>query len=809
MFSGRIPTEDLWRTYYGGSVDMMRIEQALLGANVGMMRPLTDLGREMVDRDPQISSLLLRRFGLLKTLPYTIEPAQGEGIDETRAKLYADVVRDQLGRIPGFRTRLFQLAWGQYDARAALEIQWEFGRKGVSRIQAKALGWIHPRRISYGPEREFRIVDSAYQTSYFPAIGEALRDYPYKFIEFRSQLFAEYPEREGLGPRCLYWAFFKRFGVRERMILAELFGKPWRIIEVDKDAGAQAEDLAAADRQIRNLGGAQTARLPKGAKLNVVSPGDNAGKVHDSILSHADEQMSKLILGNTNTTDAKPGGLGTGQADVHEGQQLIVHKNDASDIDEAIEDQLTDAIILLNFGPDALSHAPRFFLNVDPKTDKGMEIDRLAKIVQVGVPVSLAEAYERTGYRAPADDEPVLMVVQAPAQEGGAPSPIARAQVVHPSGKSPEPGEVTPSPGAGGPPELAADPQELPTDPQELPFARAEDDGDDEPIKTRAAYLGHGCEHVLFAAQPETVNGSPDDLITKGIRDGARETGKWAQRLAASCDGATTAGEILRALSDAAAHLNVQPFARVAERRMMHTAMLGALDSHWEASNQKPVAPETFAQTIPPGVAAEPSFVRKPYDAAVKWFKAKQVMDKATFEQLSARAKSRAFTIAGMAKDELLATAHAELARHIEVGADLKDFRKFVAERLESAGWTPANPSHVENIYRTNVMNAYSAGRHAEMTQPAVLKARPYWQVLGVDDARTRSTHLAAQGKVLAASDPYWQKAHPPFGFMCRDRVRSLSEADVKRLGLKISTAADMPRELPDKGFTSGTLALL
>ena len=54
---------------------------------------------------------------------------------------------------------------------------------------------------------------------------------PYKFIEFMPRLFCDYPEREGLSPRILYWSFFSRFGTRERLILMELFGKPWRIVK--------------------------------------------------------------------------------------------------------------------------------------------------------------------------------------------------------------------------------------------------------------------------------------------------------------------------------------------------------------------------------------------------------------------------------------------------------------------------------------------------------------------------------------------------------------------------------------------------
>lgn len=799
MFAQRIPTADLWRTYYGGGVDMMRIEQALNGANIGNMRPLTDLQRELLDRDPHIGSLAQKRFGLPSALKYELVPATGDGINPKFASEVCNTVRSQIDRIPKFRTRLFQLIWGLYDGRSSLEIDWVRGMRGGDPWTAKGLGWIHPRRLSFGPDRELRVVDSLYTTSYFPAVGEALRDYPFKFIEFRSHLFCEYPEREGLGPRALYWAFFKRFAKREQLILLELFGKPWRIVEFDKDAQvpAQKEDLASLDAMIANLGGSQSGRLPRGAKLNIEFPGEKSGETHKDVVRDSDEQLSKLFLGNTNTTDAKPGqGLNANQATVHQDEQLLVHKRDCANLAEDVEDQLCDAIVILNFGIENLKYAPRFVLHVDPETDKGVEIDRLGKALTAGLRIAVPEAYERAGYRIPDDDEPVLQVTAAPTAEGGAANPVKTATIVYPAGAAPDPGEVQIPPGAGGPP--------IPADAEGIDEETGGKADDEKGVQARARR-----DVVLLAKQPDTVNGSPETIIDKAIRETARLTSKWAEQIGDAVDGRTDAGSILRALKTMPQRMNIQPFARAAERRMLHGVMLGALDSVWERENDQPIAPVKFAQSIlPEGPGAEPSFAVKPYEQAVKWFKSKNVVDKATFESMSARAKHRAFTIAGNARDDMLKAAHAELARQVQDGADLREFRKFMTARFEKAGWTPANASHVETIYRTNVMNAYSAGRHAEMTQPTVLAARPYWQIMGVSDDRTRDTHRKVQGLCIPASDSAWHRAYPPFGFNCRDRVVSRSEADVKRLGLKIGSGVDLVG-LPDEGFESGIHALL
>jgi SPP1 gp7 family putative phage head morphogenesis protein len=206
-------------------------------------------------------------------------------------------------------------------------------------------------------------------------------------------------------------------------------------------------------------------------------------------------------------------------------------------------------------------------------------------------------------------------------------------------------------------------------------------------------------------------------------------------------------------------------------------------------------------------------FAEQPFDRAVREFRSRSVLPRDTFEQLSSAAKRRAFTIARLARQDLLATAHAELSRMIESGRDamitgqgpsLREFAKFCAERLESAGWTPANPSHVETIYRTNIMGAYNDGRVAEMTQPAVLQARPVWQVRGVGDDRTRASHRAAHGLCFGANDPSWPR--PPFGYNCRCRTISRSQRWLQASGLQLSPP---PANLPDEGFDSSEGSLL
>jgi len=103
-------------------------------------------------------------------------------------------------------------------------------------------------------------------------------------------------------------------------------------------------------------------------------------------------------------------------------------------------------------------------------------------------------------------------------------------------------------------------------------------------------------------------------------------------------------------------------------------------------------------------------------------------------------------------------------------------------------------------------MGAYADGRRAQMTQPHVLAARPYWQILGVDDARTRDTHREAHGKVLPANDPFFARSGGIVTSNCRCRVISRSRKDLERLGLTPTFGAAL-KGLPDPGWSADAIA--
>jgi hypothetical protein len=309
-------------------------------------------------------------------------------------------------------------------------------------------------------------------------------------------------------------------------------------------------------------------------------------------------------------------------------------------------------------------------------------------------------------------------------------------------------------------------------------------------------------------AQPRSTFGSPDDVVDTGTAALAKQTERLGVAIARAVHGKSSAKAIRAAVIATGRRWNVERFADPLERAWNQGQWLGALDADFEARTNRPVRIESFAALHAPLLLApydrstDPAFATRPVKDARHQFEQREAVTRPVYDAMTDAARRRAVTVAGAATKEVVRTVQREIVQQVAQGADLRDFEKRVVPRLEAAGWTPQNSSHVENVLRTNVSGAYNSGRARQMTQPAVLRLRPFWQIVTVNDGppRQRPTHQAAHLVVLRADDPFWLTAYPPFGYQCRCRVRTLGRRQGEQLVVSGSTLHD----LPDRGFTSG-----
>ena len=169
------------------------------------------------------------------------------------------------------------------------------------------------------------------------------------------------------------------------------------------------------------------------------------------------------------------------------------------------------------------------------------------------------------------------------------------------------------------------------------------------------------------------------------------------------------------------------------------------------------------------------------------------------FYSIAEEYRALAFTVSGYSKAQILKRFYDELLTALEEGSTLQEFRSSMNDFLEAEGYDGLAPQQADLIFRTNIQTAYNAGHYRQMTDPAVMELRPYWQYDAVNDTRTRPSHLEMDGRVFPADSPVWDVWFPPNGFKCRCTVKTLSRRQMKQRGLTVET--EFPAVAPDPHF--------
>ena len=191
-----------------------------------------------------------------------------------------------------------------------------------------------------------------------------------------------------------------------------------------------------------------------------------------------------------------------------------------------------------------------------------------------------------------------------------------------------------------------------------------------------------------------------------------------------------------------------------------------------------------------------------PFKEAIDFLAGKVNLPTRRWDDLQEAGHVRGFAVAGVTRDDMLADFRAAIEKARRDGTGFNEFRKDFDAIVERTGWQYFSHGKTEEerrswraqiIYTTNMRTSYMAGRWSQLTDPDILRYRPYLQYIHSGALHPRKLHLSWNNRVWLATDPVWKVIYPPNGWGCGCDVEALSDRELRAMG---KTGPDEPLDL-------------
>lgn len=339
--------------------------------------------------DDQVAATFEQRCLSVVAHEWTVEPAS----EETRDVEAADWLREALSEV-NFDEATRQMLSAILLGFSVAECDWEM-REG--KVWLRSLLVRRQKRFAFSPKGELLL-----RTSRSPR-GELMPERKFWVHRCGGPHADDYYGR-GIGGR-LYWpCFFKRNGLRFWMAFLDRFGSPSTIATVPP--GASDADVQKATELVSAIQRDTGAVVPEGIALSLLESARSAGGDFGAFCERMDAAISKVVLGQTMTTDD---GSSLAQSKTHLTVRDQMLKADADALCESFNNSVVSWLTDWNF-PGA--RPPKVWRKFEEPADIASLADTDVKLYQCGwqrTPESMTEVFGE-GYReaekAPAEEAP-------------------------------------------------------------------------------------------------------------------------------------------------------------------------------------------------------------------------------------------------------------------------------------------------------------------------------------------------------------------------------------------------------------------
>ena len=372
--------------YPGDGLNPARLASLLREADQGEPLRYFELAEQIEERDMHYTGVLGTRKRSVAQLDIQVDAA-GE---DAASIAQADVIREWINR-DELQDELFNMLDCIGKGVSETEIIWD-----------TSMGQWRPERLEWRDPRWFRFDRKDGSTPLLRTDTGDVPLPPFKFISAVIRAKSGLPIRSGIARLATWSWMFKAFTMRDWAIFTQTFGQPVRVGKYP--AGSVEKDKDTLFRAVANIAGDCAAIIPESMTIDFIESA-NVGTSHVLYKERADwldQQVSKAVLGQTATTDAVTGGLGSGKE--HRQVQEDSERADAKALSAIINRDLIRPWIDLEFGPQR--KYPRLRIGRPDEEDLKQLTESITRLVPLGLKVSKSWMNDKLGIPDPdATDE--------------------------------------------------------------------------------------------------------------------------------------------------------------------------------------------------------------------------------------------------------------------------------------------------------------------------------------------------------------------------------------------------------------------
>lgn len=375
-------------------LDPWRLTTILRQAEMGNATAYLELAEEMEEKDLHYLGLMSTRKRQVSQLPITVEAASDDPQDEADAQL----VRDWLRR-PTLQLELFDILDAIGKGFSATEIIWTMGDQWVP----GQLKWRFPQFFEYDQVTGEQLLLKGGETG-TSGLPQPLR--PYKYVIHQAQAKSGLPIRGGLARVAAWGYLFKNFTIKDWMTFLEVYGLPLRVGKYQN--GTSEDDIRKLAQAVAQIGSDAGAVIPSSMMMEFVT--SNGGTANPDMFrnmcQYMDDALSKAVLGQTSSADAKAGGLGSGQADLHGEVRKDIESADAAQLSATLTRDLVEPMIMFNRG--VRKRYPMLIVGRPDPIDVKAAMEAIGKALEFGVEVGVSYFRKVSGIPEPKAGEEKL-----------------------------------------------------------------------------------------------------------------------------------------------------------------------------------------------------------------------------------------------------------------------------------------------------------------------------------------------------------------------------------------------------------------